>query len=218
MTTAEAIMDSKSARATFRQRTRAVAREPEDVALHLARLHAALQLPDAEPLQGALADLFVAAPLTDPLLRGNALQMTEARLNPHVARAFVRHTRGHRLPGITPLATRWSVLAQPSSEVPARVRRASPDDSRRLARRVVEALYNGEPGDAAKIEQDFLDHCISCQDKLAFMLAMRNLRRAEIVVDERWTRVASWLQQRNAFGGQQDNPDTEPPFTPDRTP
>lgn len=220
MTTAESITDSRSARTTFRQRTCAVARDPDDVALHLARLHAALQLPDSEPLQGALADLFVAAPLTDPLLRSNALQMVEARLNPHVASAFVRHTRGHRLPGITPMATRWSVLAQPSSEVPARVRRASPDDSRRLARLVVEALYNGEPSVAAKIEQDFLDHCISCQDKLAFMLATRDLRRAEIVVDERWTRVAAWLQQRNVFGSQQDNSDADHPLplsTPDQT-
>lgn len=214
MTTAESIRAPGSARATFRQRTFAVSREPDDVALHLARLHAALQLPDSEPLQGALADLFVAAPLTDPMLRSNALQMAEARLNPHVARAFVRHTRGHRLPGITPLATRWSVVAQPSSEVPARVRRASPDDSRRLASQVVEALYNGEPGDAARIEQDFLDHCISCQDKLAFMLAMRNLRRAEIVVDERWTRVATWLQQRDVFGSQHEISDPENPASP----
>ena len=97
--------------------------------------------------------------------------------------------------------------AQPSAEVPARVRRASPDDSHRLARQVVEALYDGEPTDAARIEQDFLDHCISCQDKLAFMLATRDLRRAEIVVDERWTRVAAWLQQRDAFGEHQVEPD-----------
>ena len=105
--------------------------------------------------------------------------MAEARLNPHVAKAFGRHTQGHALPRITSLATRWSVWAQPSAEVPARVRRASPDDSHRLARQVVEALYDGEPTDAARIEQDFLDHCISCQDKLAFMLATRDLRRAE---------------------------------------
>lgn len=200
--------DPLAARATFRERTSAVARNPDDAALHLARLHAALQLPGAEPVQGALADLFAATPLTDPDLRRNALQMAEVRLNPHVAQAFVRHTQGHALPRITALATRWSVWALPSAEVPARVRRASPDDSHRMARQVVEALYDGEPTDAARIEQDFLDHCISCQDKLAFMLATRDLRRAEIVVDERWTRVAAWLQQRDAFGenqGESDN-------------
>lgn len=200
--------DPLAARATFRERTGAVARSPDDAALHLARLHAALQLPGAEPVQGALADLFAAAPLTDPDLRRNALQMAEARLNPHVAQAFIRHTQGHALPRITALATRWSVWALPSAEVPARVRRASPDDSHRMARQVVEALYDGEPTDAARIEQDFLDHCISCQDKLAFMLATRDLRRAEIVVDERWTRVAAWLQQRDAFGENQGETDT----------
>ena len=207
MTLAATTPDPQSARARFRERTCAIARSPDDAALHLARLHAALQLPGAEPVQGALADLFATMPLTDPSLRRNALQMAEARLNPHVAKAFVRHTQGHALPRITSLATRWSVWAQPSAEVPARVRRASPDDSHRLARQVVEALYDGEPTDAARIEQDFLDHCISCQDKLAFMLATRDLRRAEIVVDERWTRVAAWLQQRDAFGEHQTETD-----------
>ena len=96
--------DPQSARATFRERTCAIARAPDDAALHLARLHAALQLPGAEPVQGALADLFAATPLTDPSLRRNALQMAEARLNPHVAKAFGRHTQGHALPRITSLA------------------------------------------------------------------------------------------------------------------
>ena len=45
--------DPQSARATFRERTCAIARAPDDAALHLARLHAALQLPGAEPVQGA---------------------------------------------------------------------------------------------------------------------------------------------------------------------
>ena len=80
--------DPQSARATFRERTCAIARAPDDAALHLARLHAALQLPGAEPVQGALADLFAATPLTDPSLRRNALQMAEARLNPHVASGY----------------------------------------------------------------------------------------------------------------------------------
>lgn len=192
------------ARAAFRERTIATARAPEDAALHLARLHAALQLSGAEPVQGALADLFVALPTSDTELRQHALQMAETRLNPHVARAFVRHTQGHTLPLVNPLATRWSILAHPSAEVPARIRRASPDDSRRMAEQVVEALHTHEPTDAARIEQDFLDHCISCQDKLAFMLATRDLRRAAIVLDERWSRVAIWLQQRDTLGDTQE--------------
>ena len=43
--------DPQSARATFRERTCAIARAPDDAALHLARLHAALgNCPAALPL------------------------------------------------------------------------------------------------------------------------------------------------------------------------
>ena len=92
------------------------------------------------------------------------------------------------------------MFAQPSADVPARVRRASPDHSRRMAAQVVEALLEGEPMAASKIESDFLDHCLSCQDKLAFMLASRDLRRHEVAVGDRWGQVAAWLEQRDALG------------------
>lgn len=195
--------DALAGRAAFRTHTRAVLRAPHGAPQHLARLQSALQLPGAEPVQGALADLFVAAPAGDPALRRNALQLVQSRLNPYVADSFSRHAGGAaRLPAINPMATRWSVLAQPSAGVPARVRRAGSDDSRRLAANVVDALHGGEVMEASRIEAAFLGHCVSCQDKLAFMLAMRDLRRAGISVDARWTRVAEWLQQRDVFGAQ----------------
>ncbi|MCD9027064.1 hypothetical protein LDO26_02400 [Luteimonas sp. BDR2-5] len=195
-------------RATLRSHTREVARRPKDAGAHLARLHAALRLPGEEPVQGVLADLFVGLSRDEPTVCDSALQMVGARLNPYVLQAFARAVRGPRVFRITPLATRWSVLAQPSAEVPTRRRRGNSDDSRRLAREVFEALYEGEPTEAARIEQRFLDHCISCHDKLAFMLAMRDLRRADIVVDERWERVSAWLAQHDSFG------DAQPDATP----
>ena len=192
--------DTLPARRELRARTIAAVRNPHDAAAHLARLQATLQLDDAEPLQGVLADLFVILPGDETTMRQVALQLANARLHPYVADAFARHARGHALPGITPLATRWSVFAQPSADVPARVRRASPDHSRRMAAQVVEALLEGEPMAASKIESDFLDHCLSCQDKLAFMLASRDLRRHAIAVGDRWEQVAAWLEQRDALG------------------
>lgn len=192
------------ARREFRERTRAVARAPQDAAAHLARLQAGLQLGDVEPVQGALADLFVALPRADTGLRQAALHLVASRLAPHVAEAFARHGSGQPLTGVTALATRWSVFAQPSAEVPARVRRASPDHSRRLATQVVHALLDGDPSQATRTERDFLDHCVSCQDKLAFMLASRDLRRHQIAVGDRWERVAGWLEQHAAIGGRSD--------------
>lgn len=188
------------ARRVMRTHARALLRDPRDPAAHLARLHAALQLSDDEPVQGVLADLFVGLPRHDTALRHAALQMAEQRLLPHVAAAFLRHSQGHALLPITALATRWSVLARPSADVPARMRRANPDHSRRLAREVVEALCDGEPLAAARTEREFLDYCISCQDKLAFMLASRDLRRHALALDDRWDRAARWLQQRDLLG------------------
>ena len=192
--------DAPIARRELRTRTLAAVRNPHDAAVHLARLQAALQLDDTEPVQGVLADLFATLPGDETAMRQAALQLAGARLHPYVADAFARHARGHALPGITPLATRWSVFAQPSADVPARVRRASPDHSRRMAAQVVEALLEGEPMAASKIESDFLDHSLSCQDKLAFMLASRDLRRHAIAVGDRWEQVAAWLEQRDALG------------------
>lgn len=195
---------SLNARRQFRTRTCAVLRAPQDASAHLARLQTALQLGDVEPLQGALADLFVALPKEETAIRQAALALAAPRLPPYVAEAFDRNAHGHALTQVTTLATRWSVFAQPSASVPARIRRASPDHSRRLAARVVEALLDGEPLQAARIERDFLDHCVSCQDKLAFMLASRDLRRHQIAVGDRWERVAGWLEQHAAIGGRSD--------------
>lgn len=193
-----------AARRAFRAHTREVLQAPHDISRHLARLHAALQLPGAEPAQGALADLFVAVAVSDTGARKAALGMVEGRLDPYAFDAFQRHPRG--LVTVTPLASRWSVIAQPSAEVPARVRRGSSDDSRRLAREVVNALHSGELMEASRIEAAFLGHCVSCQDKLAFMLAMRGLRLAGIEIDDRWRRVDAWLQQRDAYGEHQGEP------------
>lgn len=196
----DARQDPTKVRLALRAQARTLVRAPQDAGAHLARLHAAMQLPDAEPVQGVLADLFVALPREEAALRQAALQMAGARLPPYVAEAFQRHSQGYGLPPVTALATRWSVIARPSADVPARVRRANPDHSRRLAADVVRALCEGEPGEAARIETAFLDHCTRCQDKLAFMLATRELRHQQIALDDRWARTAAWLEQRDAMG------------------
>lgn len=193
------------ARRQLRAHGRAMLQAPRDVSRHLARLQVALQLPGSEPVQGVLADLFSVPVDNGAALRKAALQLAVERLDPYSVEAFTRHAGGHAaLPAITPLATRWSVLVQPSADVPARVRRGGRDDSRRLADEVVQALYDGELVEAARIEAEFLGHCVSCQDKLAFMLAMRGARKAGIELDGRWVRVAGWLGARDAFGDRQE--------------
>src|SRR5690606_41793345 len=107
---------------------------------------------------------------------------------------------------ILALAPRCSMFTPPSADVTPCVRRARSDHSRRLAAQVVEPLLDGDPLESARSEHEFLEHCVSCQDKYAFMLASRDLRRHEIAVGDRWERVADWLEQYAAIGDRAEAP------------
>lgn len=183
------------ARLAVRQQARRLLRDPLDVSVHLARLQAALELPGAEPAQGALADIFVAFGERDALLKRQALQLARTRLAEHVVRWFDAQAGQARLARITPLATRWSVLARPSADISTRARRCSGDDSRALAAQAVTAVENGDaPG-----QQAFLHHCITCHDNLAFMLARRALLQSGAKLPPHWEVVSRQLQQSREF-------------------
>lgn len=182
-----------SARERFRLHGRDVLHAPADRARHEARAAAACALPGAEPLQGALADMLHAcAPDPAPAVGLLRRPPIAGRLAPFVAREFLRLAdRGERLPRATPLATRYSVLAMPSLDVPRRAMLCGVDDSRRAAEQAVAALLQGV--DAA--EAAFLDHCEGAGDSLAFMLARRALMRAGRPLSARWDSVSALLQK-----------------------
>ena len=111
-----------SPREHFRQTGRDVLLVPGDRKLHEVRVMAACALDGAEPVQGAVADLMHGclpdAEATARLLRRP--QVAE-RLAPFVARDFLALAeRRERLPRVSPLATRFSVLTMPSLDVPQR--------------------------------------------------------------------------------------------------
>jgi len=182
---------ARPARLAVRQQARRMLRDPLDASAHLARLQAALELPGSEPVQGALADLFVAFGEREVLLKRSALQLARNRLAEHVVRWFEAQAGQARLSRITPLATRWSVLARPSADISTRARRCSGDDSRALADQVVKAVEN----DDAETQAAFLHHCITCHDNLAFMLARRALLRGGEKLPPNWDEVSRQLQQ-----------------------
>jgi hypothetical protein len=165
--------------------------EPADVAAHVARLHTALELPGYEPVQGALADLFVSFGVEQEGVKRQALQTVRERLAPHALRWFAAQANQPRLPRISPLATRWSVLARPSADISTRARRCSVDDSRALAEQVIQAMSDGD----VPAEQAFFHHCITCHDNLAFMLARRALLRSHSSLPADWETVSVQLQQ-----------------------
>ncbi len=181
-----------SAREQFRQHGRRVMDAPAQLDAHEARVLAACALPGVEPVQGALADMLYACPpqsaraarlLHNPLVA--------QRLPAFVARALVAvAASGRQLPAVSSLATRYSVLAMPSLDVPRRAVLVGVDDSHELAARVVAAIHAGD----FVAEEEFLDHCLGAGDSLAFMLARRSLLREGKVLSKRWDAVSKSLQ------------------------
>jgi hypothetical protein len=187
----EVQVPGRAARLAVRRHARQLLRDPLDVSAHFARLHAALELPGSEPVQGALADIFVSFGEREEALKRTALQMARDRLAVHAARWFDAQAGQARLSHITPLATRWSVLARPSADISTRARRCSVDDSRALAEQVVRAFEDAD----AQAQQEFLHHCVTCHDNLAFMLARRALLRKHAVLPADWEAVSLQLEQ-----------------------
>lgn len=181
----------RAARLSLRRQARVLLRDPRDVDAHMNRLRAALELPGAEPAQGVLADLFVVFGEAHATLKRQALRLARERLATHVARWFDAQVPRAPLPRITPLATRWSVLARPSADMSTRARRCSVDDSRALADEVIAAYAAGD----AAAQQAFLHHCVTCHDNLAFMLARRSLLRNGAELPPEWETVSQQLEQ-----------------------
>ena len=164
---------------------------PGDPDAYMARLQAALELPGAEPAQGALADLFSSFDTPHAALKRTALLLAKGRLSAHAARWFEAQVSQAALPAINPLATRWSVLAHPSADISTRARRCSVDDSRLLAGQAVLAFEAGDQ----MAQNEFLHHCVTCHDNLAFMLARRALRQSGAALPADWEAVSLQLEQ-----------------------
>jgi hypothetical protein len=183
------------ARLAVRRHARHLLRDPGDVGAHMARLHASLELAGAEPVQGALADLFSCFGAQEEPLKRTALQLSHGRLSAHAARWFEAQLAQAPLPAINPLATRWSVLAHPSADISTRARRCSADDSRMLAEQAVLAFKANDQS----AQNEFLHHCATCHDNLAFMLARRTLLKSGATLPDDWEAVSMQLEQARNF-------------------
>jgi len=183
-------LQHEDARLRLRALARLVLAQPADAKAHLARVHAALQLEGTEPVQGALADMFTQLDARHADAKRQAFQACAARLSPRAHAAFEQLQSLGLLARINPLATRWSLLSIPTADIPARGRRCSLDDSRKLAQQGIEA-FGAKDADA---EQAFLDHCLTCHDKMAFMLARRAVLKTQVRLPPHWEAVGSRLE------------------------
>lgn len=182
---------SLSDRLALRRHCRRLLKDRTDRQLHLARLQAALSLGGAEPVQGALADVFTVFGPGETEVKRVALQMARGRMSARVVALFAAQLEMDALPVINPLATRWSIVARPSADTSTRARRCSPDDSRLLARQVVQDFERGD----TQAQQEFFQHCLTCHDKLAFMLARRDILAKRAALPELWEQVSGQLEK-----------------------
>jgi len=178
-------------RYALRRSSRQLLRRPTDVSCHLARVQLAIGLDGAEPAQGVLADLFCVFGAEHASTKALALEQLRAQLSPHVASWLDALVNAPAVPRVSPLATRWSVLAVASADISTRARRCSADDSRTLAKEVLNALEAGD----AQAQQLFLHHC---RDNLAFMLARRALLKIGKPLPEAWEAVSGQLESASA--------------------
>ena len=190
-----AVFSQLAARQAVRQQARLLLRNPTDVNSHMARLRAALELGGAELVQGALADLFSCFGVRHEQLKRTALQLVRGRLSAHAARWFEAQAAQAALPAINPLATRWSVLAHPCADISTRARRCSVDDSRLLAEQAALAVAGGNQ----PAQNEFLHHCVTCHDNLAFMLARRTLLKSGAALPDDWAAVSLQLEKIREF-------------------
>lgn len=194
---------SYSQRANYRNFSRQVLTRPTDIDLHTSRIMAALELPEKEPLQGALADMFYGCWYDVPFFGERILAQVEDKLNATTRQAFQDCIdKKTLLETLNPLSTRWSVLTQPSMAAVGHQLRASSDDSRALANYTTETLldvwddsndYN-DP-EILEAEDDFFAHCLACDDRLAFSIVWWQLSKNGWVFSSRWTECRLQLEQ-----------------------
>jgi hypothetical protein len=174
----------------LRDQSRRLLARPDDAQEHLKRVELALILDGTEPVQGALADMFVQLDDRHIEDKRSAFNTCANRLSPRVRAEFEMQLGQGALSRINTVATRWSLLSIPTADIPARVRRCSLDDSRKLAQLAIQAFK----GQDFETQQNFLDHCMTCHDKMAFMLARREVLRLVDRLPSDWHSVGNRLE------------------------
>jgi hypothetical protein len=177
-------------RLSLRTQARRLLGHPQDAQAHLARVDAALQIEGTEAVQGALADMFAQLDKSHAGVKRIAYQACQHRLCARISLAFEGLIEQNQIPLINKLATRWSLLSIPGADIPTRVRRCSLDASRALA---AAGLHAFETHDETA-QHAFLEHCMTCHDKMAFMLARRSVLKIVPRLPDAWESVSSRLE------------------------
>lgn len=203
-------------RLSYRYFTRQVLVQPMNMDIHTSRVMVALELPEKEPLQGALADMFYGCWYDVPFFGERMLGQVTDKLHEQTLQQFQACIdKREYIETVSKLATRWSVLTSPSMSAYSHQLRASSDDARAIAEHTVAELLDereeaeGDYEDPAiiAIEDEFFAHCHACDDRLAFSLVWWQLSKNGWEFSPRWTHARHQLEQKPL----------EPVFTTSRT-
>lgn len=177
-------------RQAYRRLSRRVLTSPTQKNYHLDRIRIALKFSENEPLQAALADYFFGCWYDIPFEGQSILDETKERLSDSVYQSFFKClNKQDYISTISLLANRWSVLITPSLDVPIHQIRTSSDNAWHVADDITELLIkarNNNNPELAQIEDEFLEHCLVCKDRMAFMLVWFRLNKADWHFDDRW--------------------------------
>lgn len=192
-------LSQKQLRKQFRHYSRLIRNTPSNDIYHRKRIHIALKFEQSEPLQGALADYFFACWYNIASDGEQILANAEGKLPEYLNLAFRQYIRtGEHLPAISNLATRWSVLATPSINVPKHQVYISKDDAKRVASEVSQALlaarHEGDYALIGRLENDYFSHCIACQDRMGFMITWFTLAKEDWQFHQDWQSCKTKLE------------------------
>jgi hypothetical protein len=177
-------------REQYRRMSRRVLNAPTMTRYHKDRIHSAMQFFESEPLQGALADYFFGCWYDVAYHGQEILDEAKERLSVPIYQAFLNCVqKKDYIWAISPLATRWSVLVMPSLDVPTHKLRTSSDHAWYVADNIIATLLKAREDNSPTLiqtEDDFLEHCIACADRMAFMMVWFRLNKHHWHFDERW--------------------------------
>ncbi len=189
---------SAAVREQYRRMSRRIIVAPNLAVYHKERIRTALNFFENEPLQGALADYFYGCWYDVPFLGKEILDEAKERLPATIYQAFLNcvHKKSY-IWSISHLATRWSVLVTPSMDVPAHKLRTSSDNAWYVADNIIITLLKARDDKnqaLGQMENDFLEHCIACADRMAFMMVWFRLNKEDWVFDDRWMACRNTLE------------------------
>lgn len=193
-------MITLSYRHQYRYYTRLIKNSPSHSYYHKQRIKIARNLVQTEPLQGAVADYFLGC-WYDANREGKVLlEDLSDHLPAHVVHGFLQHVNtGKPIASISVLATRYSVLVSPSMNVPKYKLYLGKDDAKIVSKEISLALLKARSdGDLSllhTLEQQYLQHCLACQDKMGFLLTWFALAKESWHFHEEWLLCKSKLEQ-----------------------